>query len=61
MAATDPFADDDAYLVLADDRGRLSMWPAHLAVPDGWTVRHGPDRREACLQQATACWSAAGP
>lgn len=61
MAAANLFADDDAaHLLLADGHGRLSLWPAHLAVPDGWTMIHGPDRREACLDQATARWPAPG-
>ncbi|MEU3838651.1 amino acid adenylation domain-containing protein [Streptomyces sp. NPDC028635] len=51
---TNPFEDPDcAYLVLADRRGRLSLWPAGTATPAGWTAVHGPDARQGCLDHVT--------
>ena len=34
---TNPFEDDTAeFLVLINDEGQYSLWPAHLDVPLGW-------------------------
>lgn len=47
---TDPFADDEAaYTVVANEQRHCSLWPAHLAIPAGWSVVHGPTSRQACL------------
>ena len=47
---TNPFEDADAqYLVLVNDEGQHSLWPAGIAVPDGWTTVHGADSRSNCL------------
>jgi MbtH protein len=36
---TNPFEDADAqYLVLVNDEGQHSLWPADIAVPDGWVI-----------------------
>ncbi|MFD5204920.1 MbtH family protein, partial [Streptomyces sp. NPDC058375] len=36
---TNPFEDEDgAYLVLVNDEGQHSLWPAFAEVPSGWTV-----------------------
>ncbi|WUH88772.1 MbtH family protein [Streptomyces sp. NBC_00433] len=48
---THPFEDDSApYLVLANDQERYSLWPAQLAVPDGWRVVLTRRDRAACLE-----------
>ncbi|GAA3583124.1 hypothetical protein GCM10022222_79860 [Amycolatopsis ultiminotia] len=45
-----PFDDPDGrFLVLANDLGRLSLWPAFAGIPPGWTPVFGEDSREACL------------
>jgi uncharacterized protein YbdZ (MbtH family) len=50
-----PFDDpDDAFLVLANDEEQHSIWPGSAAVPEGWTVRFGPDVRAACLAYVAA-------
>jgi MbtH protein len=58
---TNPF-DDEAgtYLVLADARGRRSLWPASIAVPGGWSPVHGPAGRAECLDHIEAHWPDAG-
>ena len=54
---TNPFEDQDAaYLVLVNDEGQHSLWPAFLAVPDGWHEAHPRDTREACLEYVERNW-----
>ncbi|GAQ59383.1 MbtH family protein [Streptomyces acidiscabies] len=56
--STNPFEDDDArYLVLTNDEGQHSLWPAFAEVPDGWTVAHPEDTRQACLEYVERNWT----
>ncbi|TDC44292.1 MbtH family protein [Micromonospora sp. KC213] len=58
MAATNPFEDDDArYLVLANAENQHSLWPAFAAVPAGWSVVHGEDSRQGCLEYVQTHWT----
>jgi MbtH protein len=53
-----PFDQEDGvYLVLVNDERQHSLWPAALAVPAGWTVAHGEDTRQACLDHVEANWT----
>ncbi|MFG2905202.1 MbtH family protein [Kitasatospora sp. NPDC048286] len=53
-----PFEDaDGTYLVLVNDENQHSLWPAFAEVPAGWTVAHGPDTRQACLDHVEANWT----
>lgn len=53
-----PFEDPDAdYLVLINDEGQYSLWPAFPAVPAGWQIAHEKDTRAACLQYVTDNWT----
>ena len=53
-----PFDDEGGeFLVLTNDRAQRSLWPAHLDVPAGWTVAHGPDSRAACLAHVEETWT----
>jgi MbtH protein len=55
---SNPFEDNDGvYLVLVNEEGQHSLWPERIEVPAGWTVAHGPDGREACLEYVTANWT----
>lgn len=54
---TNPFEDPDGrYLVLVNDEGQHSLWPAFVTVPAGWTLAHGPDDRTACLAHVEENW-----
>ncbi len=54
---TNPFDDEDStYAVLVNDAGEHSLWPASIAVPEGWYVTHGPSDRAACLAHINANW-----
>lgn len=58
MTTANPFEDPDAqYLVLVNDENQHSLWPAAIAVPDGWRVGHGADSRQACLDHIEAHWT----
>jgi MbtH protein len=47
---TSPFEDDAGqYLVLANATDAVCLWPAWAGVPEGWSIRHGPADRLACL------------
>ncbi len=55
---TNPFEDPDGtYLVLVNDEGQHSLWPAFVAVPAGWTVAHEESSRSACLDYVNANWT----
>ncbi|HEY5979695.1 MAG TPA: MbtH family protein [Microlunatus sp.] len=47
---------DGTFLVLVNDRRQHSLWPAAIAVPDGWTQVAGPTGRQACLDYVEANW-----
>lgn len=54
---TNPFDDTDGcFLVLVNDEGQHSLWPAHVDVPAGWTRAFGEDTREACLAYVEENW-----
>ncbi|MDF3144718.1 MULTISPECIES: MbtH family protein [unclassified Streptomyces] len=55
---TNPF-DDDAleHLVLVNDEGQHSLWPAFAEVPAGWTVVHGAAGRQSCLDYVEEHWT----
>ena len=53
-----PFEDESGtYLVLVNDENQHSLWPAFNAVPAGWTVVHGEDTRQNCLEYVSAHWT----
>ncbi|GIM89167.1 MbtH family protein [Paractinoplanes toevensis] len=55
---TNPFEDEDGrYLVLVNDEGQHSLWPAFADVPAGWTVAFGEDSRAACLDYVEKNWT----
>lgn len=55
---SNPFEDADApYLVLVNDEGQYSLWPASIAVPAGWITAHDADSRSNCLEYIEAQWT----
>lgn len=55
---TNPFENDDlTFYTLINDEGQYSLWPAFHEVPDGWTVVHGEDSRQACLDYIEENWT----
>ncbi|MEO3764368.1 MbtH family protein [Streptomyces sp. B8F3] len=56
--ATNPFEDDEArFLVLVNDEGEHSLWPAFADVPQGWGVALPEDTRQACLKYVERTWT----
>ena len=59
---TNPFEDPKGtYLVLVNDEGQHSLWPAFVDVPPGWTIAHNRDSREACLEYINTHWTVMRP
>ncbi|MFK8850916.1 MbtH family protein [Streptomyces sp. Ac-502] len=55
---TNPFENPDAaYLVLVNDENQFSLWPAAAGLPGGWTVVHGEDTRQGCLDHVMEHWT----
>jgi MbtH protein len=55
---TNPFDDDEqSFLVLVNDEGQHSLWPAFAEVPKGWEAVHGPAGRQACLDHVNEHWT----
>lgn len=53
-----PFEDPEGtYLVLVNDEGQHSLWPAFIDVPDGWRIVHPKDSRQACLDYIEEHWT----
>ena len=54
---TNPFENEDgSYYALINDEGQYSLWPAFAEVPAGWTIEHGEDNRQACLDFIEQNW-----
>ncbi|WP_433563369.1 MbtH family protein [Nocardia sp. CA-151230] len=55
---SNPFDDEDAqFYVLVNEEEQHSLWPVFAAIPGGWSVAHGPSRRQACLDYVEAHWT----
>jgi len=55
---TNPFDDDEGtFLVLVNDEGQHSLWPAFAVVPGGWTTVHGEATRAECLEYIETNWT----
>lgn len=55
---TNPFDDENGeFLALVNDEGQFSLWPAFAVVPEGWTVAHEKDTRQACLDFIEEHWT----
>lgn len=53
-----PFDDDTIqHLVLVNEAGQHSLWPAFAEVPGGWIVAHGPAGRTECLDYVERSWT----
>ncbi|MGW7102607.1 MbtH family protein [Streptomyces sp. NPDC054838] len=55
---SNPFENDQAsYTVLRNEQLQHSLWPAAQPVPAGWTLVHGPDGRQSCLDYVEQNWT----
>lgn len=55
---TNPFEDEAGrYLVLVNAENQHSLWPVWVEVPEGWSVVHGEDSRQGCLEYVEGNWA----
>ncbi|MGW3210544.1 MbtH family protein [Streptomyces sp. NPDC001135] len=55
---SNPFENNDGeYLVLVNDEGQYSLWPAYTDVPAGWHIAHEKAGRQECLDHIEAQWT----
>jgi uncharacterized protein YbdZ (MbtH family) len=55
---TNPFDDEDGeHLVLINDEGQYSLWPAFREIPPGWTAVGPKGKRHECLDWIEANWT----
>lgn len=55
---TNPFEDENGtYLVLRNDEGQYSLWPAFAEVPAGWETVHSEASRQECLDYVNEHWT----
>ncbi|GAA1279970.1 MbtH family protein [Streptomyces javensis] len=55
---TNPFDNPDGtFLVLVNDEGQYSLWPAFAEVPAGWEVVVQETDRKTCLDYIEANWT----
>ncbi|ANP51003.1 MbtH protein [Streptomyces griseochromogenes] len=53
-----PFEDPEGtYLVLVNDEGQYSLWPASAEVPAGWRTDLGESPRDTALDHINAVWT----
>jgi len=56
--STNPFDDEHGtFYALINDECQYSLWPVFAAVPGGWTVVHGPQDRQSCLDYIEENWT----
>ncbi|GAA1913855.1 MbtH family protein [Streptomyces sodiiphilus] len=54
---TNPFDDADGkFLVLVNEEGQHSLWPAFAAVPKGWEKVYGEADRPSCIEYIESHW-----
>ncbi|MCA1705203.1 MAG: MbtH family protein [Actinobacteria bacterium] len=55
---TNPFDDENGtFYALINHEGQYSLWPVFADVPAGWTVVHGPQTRQPCLDYIEEHWT----
>ena len=55
---TNPFENEDGeYLVLVNQEGQHSLWPAFREIPAGWTETGPKGKRRECLDWIDANWT----
>ncbi|MFG3497210.1 MbtH family protein [Streptomyces sp. NPDC047928] len=55
---SNPFENDESsYLVLVNQEGQHSLWPAFADVPPGWETAFGPRPRQECLTFVENSWT----
>jgi MbtH protein len=56
--STNPFEDPEGtYLVLVNDEGQHSLWPAFVEVPAGWRAALAESSRDSALAYIEENWT----
>ena len=56
--ATNPFDDPDGrFIVLINDEGQYSLWPARINRPDGWQQVGQEGNKQECTEFIEANWT----
>ncbi len=56
--STNPFDDENGtFYALINDEGQYSLWPTFVDVPAGWTIVHGAETRQSCLDYVEGHWT----
>jgi MbtH protein len=52
-----PFDDESGrFVVLVNDEGQYSLWPAHVDRPEGWRADGPEASRQECLDAIEKAW-----
>ena len=55
---SNPFDDQDsAFVVLTNEQGQHSLWPAAAEVPPGWSIAYRQNGRHACIEYINNNWT----
>jgi MbtH protein len=55
---TIPFDDEEGeFLVLVNDEGQHSLWPAQFDIPEGWSQTGPRGARQVCLDWVDENWT----
>ncbi len=55
---SNPFDDQDsAFVVLNNEQGQHSLWPAATEVPAGWSIACQQNGRQACIEYINNNWT----
>jgi MbtH protein len=58
LAMTNPFEDEKGeYLVLINEEGQYSLWPAYIDIPAGWRATGPKGERKTCLAWIEQNWT----
>jgi MbtH protein len=53
-----PFDKEDGrFVVLTNEEGQHSLWPAFMDIPSGWTTACPANGRQACLDYINGNWT----
>ncbi|MER5857057.1 MbtH family protein [Streptomyces sp. NPDC059688] len=56
--ATNPFDDADGrFVVLVNDEGQHSLWPARIRRPEGWQQMREEGSKQECTEYIEANWT----
>ena len=55
---SNPFDDQGGtFVVLLNDQGQHSLWPAVTEIPAGWSVVYTQNSRRACIDYIDTNWT----